>query len=351
MVIIPGVGCANEKRLRIALDNIRQLEQQFSHAPGYAFECSVGAFVERRAFFTNGSHTLLGESLRKIEKRCYVSYQPGAHFSDFLKTLHPMLVRRGGYGYVLVLLDDVRLGSFELPAALALAAANGVGVSSPVVRNALHFPVGLQNEGERKTLARASARSPASPASVQAALAVMDAASSRSASASWSQWWGGRPSPGVYTDFVEVFATVFDADAWDCWWGMLDTTRLSKGWVYDEQLFHMCSKQRKKSDDADDSSPGGAKQQANAKNRHRLRRSGALLQPQPPFRMAVLPGMEAEHDTNGYYDSSGYCAVLERCELKRKSLQLIYILLRFSASCLPSWHRSMFCSLYSYDRP
>ena len=114
------------------------LAQQFHGAPSYSFDCTVGSFVERRAYFNgNGSSDELVSILTAIEKRCFVSYQPGAHYADFLKTLHPMVVRRARYGFVLVLLDDVRLGSFHLPNSMALATAHRIGVLSPLVKNAL----------------------------------------------------------------------------------------------------------------------------------------------------------------------------------------------------------------------
>ena len=89
---------------------------------------------------------------------------------------------------------------------------------------------------------------------------------------------------------------------------MLDTTRLSKGWAYDEQLFHAC---------------GGAtwkkhKSTSRKRAKYRQLRGNASFSSLPSpqsgrsIRMGVIPGMTAEHDTAGYYDSKGYCSVLER---------------------------------------
>ena len=78
----------------------------------------------------------------------------------------------------------------------------------------------------------------------------------------------------------------------------MDTTRLSKGWAYDEQLFRTCS--------------AAAASRSSAPSPFST--SSPFWKHRDAFHMGVLPGMEAAHDTNGYYDSSGYCKLLARYE-------------------------------------
>ena len=233
-----------------------------------------------------------------------------------------------------------------------------------------HFPVGIENADELKSLAMASAIDATSKASVQLAMDVIENGATASAHSKargfaplgltktiqsapvpthdvgsnvatrFTRWrWlsGSPPKAGVLTDFIEIFATLFQVSddhfgqrwesggdqkmggeregaafpgygAWGCWWKMLDTTRLSKGWAYDEQLFHAC---------------GGAtwkkhKSTSRKRAKDRQLRGNASFSSLPSpqsgrsIRMGVIPGMTAEHDTAGYYDSKGYCSVLER---------------------------------------
>jgi hypothetical protein len=256
LVLVPGIGCTDVSRLELVGENLNTLS-----AARVPWDCSVGAFVERRDFLGVADNGQLRRALESVERKCFVSFQPGAHYADFMKTLHPRLVERARYSHVLVLLDDVLLKpSFNLDAAVAVSAKHRIGVLSPVVENALHFPVGLQSAQERKSLVSSL---------------------------------GGK-DVGVYTDFIEMFVALLSTEAWECWWGMVDSNHLSKGWVYDEQLFHRCSREF-------------------ASSRLGEERQPYRPPPPPKFTMGVLPHMEALH-VSGSSDPTtnpgGYCVPL-----------------------------------------
>mmetsp|Transcript_49240 Transcript_49240/g.97394 ORF Transcript_49240/g.97394 Transcript_49240/m.97394 type:complete len:357 (-) Transcript_49240:35-1105(-) len=261
LFFVPGIGCTNASRLELVWANLRALSKA-----SVPWDCSVGAFVERQDFLKSSAHNpRMRTALEAIEEKCYVSYQPGAHYADFMKTLHPLLVLRAGYSHVLVCLDDVTLKpSFNLDIAVALSMKHHISILSPVVENALHFPVGLQSAHERKNLV--------------ASLGAKDV--------------------GVYTDFIEVFVALLSAEAWECWWSLVDPSHISKGWVYDEQLFHHCSRRF------------DAKRYPAAINSGK---SATGESPNRKFTMGVLPHMGAVHasgSSDPTNNPAGYCVPL-----------------------------------------
>ena len=52
----------------------------------------------------------------------------------------------------------------------------------------------------------------------------------------------GLPGGGALVKRVEIFDVLFRADAWECWWELLDPVHDSKGWLADTLLHPYCAR-------------------------------------------------------------------------------------------------------------
>jgi hypothetical protein len=116
----------------------------------------------------------------------------------FLKTLQPKLLRLAGYSYVFIILDDVALypshGNFQLSGFLSLVEDNHLVMASPGIKNSVW----------------------------DAMLPQYHAFSS-----------------GRFVDMIEIQATLFRLDAWECMFSLIDT-EFPSGWGIDLWFYYFC---------------------------------------------------------------------------------------------------------------
>lgn len=185
LLFVPGLGCSNEMRIETTVNNLAALRRQGS------FDCLIGSFVEENALRLHDN-----ESLAILQRECYVEYKVGAGFADFMQAVSPKLIH-GKYSHVILLLDDVELGSFELDKALNASSRQDLGVATPRISNAILHPLlGIS-------------RSP-------------------------------QTSEIFHVDVVELFLTVFRADAWECMFDIQDPTRMLHGHGPARLMYKIC---------------------------------------------------------------------------------------------------------------
>lgn len=171
LVVVPGLGCGG--RLQITVSNLAVLRR--SKVP---FECLVGTFVEEAAF--------PNRTLRALASQCYIEFKVGAGFADFMQAVSAKLVHAARITHVLVVLEDVKLQDFDLGKALAISAKHNLTVSTPRIANANLHPL-LSVSRQPKT------------------------------------------NHVLVIDVVEIFVTLFRADAWECMVDLQDPTRMLHG--------------------------------------------------------------------------------------------------------------------------
>jgi hypothetical protein len=119
----------------------------------------------------------------------------------FLKTISPFFLNRVKYSHVFIVLDDVALfppfGNFDLSKFLEVAVNKNAAVATPAIKN------------------------------------------------SW--WRNMRPSKNIsvalgrYVDMIEIQATLFHIDAWNCIYELVDT-EFPSGWGIDLWFWDYCIK-------------------------------------------------------------------------------------------------------------
>lgn len=177
LVFVPGLGCGNTRRTQITARNLASLKHG-----GVDFDCLVGSFIEEDLLRQHDN-----TSVAAIESHgCYIEYKLGAGFADFMQALSPKLLHVARYSHVLLMLEDVRLGTFRLDVALNVSRRHGFSVSSPRISSANLHPL------------LAIARSP-------------------------------HTHEVIEVDVVELFVTIFRAETWECMFDLQDPTRMLHG--------------------------------------------------------------------------------------------------------------------------
>lgn len=122
-----------------------------------------------------------------------------ANYGDFVKAVPPFLVQKGGYTHVMILLDDVDLEpSFVLHEFLAIMERNKLSIASPAMHGAQHWTT-KAHDYDHKDYAI-----------------------------------------GHQTHTIEVFATVFTMEGYNCFYSMVEPMVNSVGWAYDVAMYAFC---------------------------------------------------------------------------------------------------------------
>ncbi len=53
--------------------------------------------------------------------------------------------------------------------------------------------------------------------------------------------WPGMALPAHFTTTIEIFATIFNTEAWACWQDYIDPAMNAVGWGYEWRLWHYCT--------------------------------------------------------------------------------------------------------------
>lgn len=177
LVFVPGLGCGNTQRTKITVRNLASLKRG-----AVDFDCLVGSFIEEDLLRKHDNM-----SVAAIESYgCYVEYKLGAGFADFMQAVSPKLLHTARYSHVVLMLEDVRLGTFQLDMALNISHRHGFSVISPRISSANLHPL------------LSIARSP-------------------------------QTREVIEVDVVELFVTIFRAETWECMFDLQDPTRLLHG--------------------------------------------------------------------------------------------------------------------------
>jgi Protein of unknown function (DUF707) len=152
---------------------------------------------------------------------CHMIENINGKYAEHLKLLNPEFIVRRKYSLVVVHLEDV---VFQSPRRVPwqslenILISEGIGAVSPRVRGASHTH--MNPSGARALIASSCP-----------GLNVTNA-SRRPLSA--CQWYGFE------TEFIEIYATVFQPSAWTCFWDMIDTSLNNEGWGYDVCFKTIC---------------------------------------------------------------------------------------------------------------
>mmetsp|Transcript_41187 Transcript_41187/g.66939 ORF Transcript_41187/g.66939 Transcript_41187/m.66939 type:complete len:377 (+) Transcript_41187:163-1293(+) len=183
LLLIPGFGCNKTKTFNITLRNLRSIMQNTKSS---SVDCLLGSYVARDLYF---KEEYTRKIITEIEQMCYVTYAPGTQYADWERFVHPMLLKKAAYTYVMLLADDVELLKFDLDQAIQAMQRWGMDVISPSVHGSVH-----------PTTRYDKRRDPASILNVT---------------------------------MIEAFTMVFNVRAWQCWWQVSDHIYLSRGWGSD----------------------------------------------------------------------------------------------------------------------
>lgn len=201
LFFMPGVGCKDKSRLSNVKKSVRHVLSFRKHLD---IDCLVQSFVERKAW-----DRYKPSFLPWAEKRCKVHFLPGTMYADHAKSLHPMLLERAGYDFLLFSLDDVTIvksGDFpglDLLAATRVSKQFSLDIGSPRVEGA-HWPPVKYMPGLYPPLEL-------------------------------------KNTSGMLVEWVEHFSTLFTPRGWTCYWDAVDNVRLANGYV-SAQLVRHCLK-------------------------------------------------------------------------------------------------------------
>ena len=91
------------------------------------FDCLVGSFILKDDF-PNSWY------IDKIKDKCTIFFSPGAKYGDFVRYVHPMFLEMSPYSTIVLLLDDVQLGTFDLEKAIEISINQKLDVFSPMIQ-------------------------------------------------------------------------------------------------------------------------------------------------------------------------------------------------------------------------
>mmetsp|Transcript_17296 Transcript_17296/g.28919 ORF Transcript_17296/g.28919 Transcript_17296/m.28919 type:complete len:301 (+) Transcript_17296:152-1054(+) len=194
LIVVPGMSLQRNRTLTV----LRNLEILYNHSTN--MDCLIHHY----------SANQLSTTLRaKIESfGCRLQYfHESNHYADYLKSLLPFFLERGGDAYVMILLDDVELHpTFRLQGMLDIMLRNGLSVASPGVEHASMTSTTPYKHSSRSKQYR-----------IPPLYKV-----------------------GATVQSIEIFATIFTVPAWRCFWDLVEPRWNPAGWGYDLCFYNYC---------------------------------------------------------------------------------------------------------------
>lgn len=188
LLVFPGVGF-QLNRTKIILENIDIIKKSSVEIKCVMFYYSMPSNDVRNI----------------IESLCSMEEYVHGNFGEYVKSLSPSIVNFGGFTHVMLLLDDVELGSkFEFITMFDAMFRNDLSVVSPAILGAHQGAVTPRSSFSKK------------------------------------YHHGLRYKVGHFVDVIEIFATIFTLKAWKCFWDLVDPKINSSGWGYDLYLSDYC---------------------------------------------------------------------------------------------------------------
>lgn len=192
LVFVPGMSF-HTNRSQIVLQNLELLQSSSN------FHCLIH-------YYTINPPPWEMERLKGFGCSLTLFHQDN-HYADYLKSLLPAMLKYSKFAYLMVLLDDVELGSkFRLEALLDIMRRNRLSVISP----AIHGSTMLSTLPYKHTARAKQFRFPP------------------------------QYTLGCTVQSIEIFATVFTKESWSCFWDLIEPRWNAAGWGYDLCFYNYC---------------------------------------------------------------------------------------------------------------
>jgi hypothetical protein len=179
LVVVPGFSFQNAS-LKLVLNNVKALSSRSS----VDTSCVIYHYVyPTHVHYEN----MQSAEARELQHYCKFSTYLGSDYAFYIKAVNPNLITMVNYSHVMILLDDVELRNFAVDRFLDIMTFNNLTSASPAIKQG-QFPCNRQENLD---------------------------------------------SVGGTSVAIEVFATFFTAESFDCFWSLLDPHVNFIGWGYD----------------------------------------------------------------------------------------------------------------------
>lgn len=182
-----------KERQEIPRKNLRILNDRLKYKHKYEIDCLVFSYAQ----WNHQPKWLKLHTNPASYCKAVTLYE--SNYVVFLKFLQPWLLKKAGYDFLMITVDDVIIhgprSTFDLETYLDLVVARDLAVATPAIWGSPHTSLQPQLSFHRRT--------------------------------------------GRWVDAVEVQSTTFRLDAWECWYEMIDT-EFPSGWGTDVWFWGYC---------------------------------------------------------------------------------------------------------------